>query len=242
MELGLITRDDLGPGVQQIETEWAYILIGFPGKNGLCVMNKPIAAGDPPEIRFIDPLGASGKWSFCIGDDPATAIELFMFQGKKQERTRGKQTSWGEGSMHVRGPRRWEGENADGKRDDQMYEVMRILHDMVWVKNLKTSDQFTGYPAIDVPENEDGTTTPDAPPAPVEPDVDLQAWLAQDAKHRDELDAIAREFAAIGGPEFVPDEKTREAYKSGRNRNLKSIHDDMVDRAGQDPGPCQWKQ
>jgi hypothetical protein len=176
---------------------------------------------DPPGLRLHSKSDSLGKVSFSKVRPDGSADEHVLVQGKKDERTRGRDDlPYGELTVHIKGPERFPG-------DDGMRPTFVGLHDYTWAKNFDIWPE-PRPPLLMLPP----------PPEPPEDD-----WLTPEsqAKHRDELDAIAAEFAAVGGPEFVPDEKTRDAYLSGRNRDLQSIHDDMVTRAGFDPGPCQWK-
>lgn len=177
---------------------------------------------DPPAFRLHSRSESLGKVSFAKIRPDGSADEHVLVQGKKDERTRGRHdVPYGELTAHVKGPER-------GPNDDGMRLVFLALYDYVWAKGI----------------NGDAPAPPVLvlPPPPEDPPDD---WTSPEnqVQHRDELDAIAREFAtASGSPEFVPDDKTREAYLSGRNRDLKEIHDDMVIRFGSDPGPCPWKE
>ena len=199
--------------VIRIERPWGAIVI----TNNEVTIESTV--DDPPGLRLHSTSDSLGKVSFAKIRPDGSADEHVLVQGKKDERTRGRDDlPYGELTVHVKGP-----ERAPG--DDGMCPVFTALHDYVWVKGINGAQPTPPILVL---------------PPPPEPPAD--DWLTPEhmAKHRDELDAIAREFAAIGGPEFVPDDKTREAYLSGRNRDLTSIHNDMVQRAGFDPGPCQW--
>jgi hypothetical protein len=188
-------------------------LLGF-GTNEVSLRST---VDDPPKFVLESISGSLGAWSARYVLPNGGVVELGLVQYKKDERTRGRDDLlWGEWTVHLRG-------QPTSTDDDGMRLVFLATHDYVWIKGL-SSTASPAVPRIELPP---------LPPASDDP------WLTPEAqrRHSDELDAIAAEFAAVGGPEFVPDEKTREAYLIGRNRNLKSIHDDMVQRAGFDPGP-----
>lgn len=201
--------------VVRINRPWGYIELT---NNEVTVASL---FDDPPALRLHSKSDSLGKVSFAKIRPDGSADEHVLVQGKKDERTRGRDdVPYGELTVHIKGPERFPG-------DDGMRLTFVGLHDYTWVKNLDIAPE--PRPPLVL-----------LPPKPEPPPDD---WLTPEnqAKHRDELDAIAAEFNKEI-PGLVPDDKTREAYLSGRNRNLRSIHDDMVNRLGYDPGPCQWKE
>jgi hypothetical protein len=169
--------------------------------------------GDPPKWALEFSEGGSASWNARYVRRSAdgtilAVIEIALIQFKKDERTRGRDdVVWGEWTIHMKGPGRYDG-------DDGMVLVFLCTHDYLW---------HIGQPGPSVP--------PIALPPPTEPPADDWTSTANVATHNAELDAIDREFFAVcGDPLFVIDAKSREAYVSGRNKDLKSLHDDQQAR------------
>lgn len=204
--------------IVRVDMPWGYVLFGYPGLNEMTIVNTK--DGDPPGLRFVSPDGNCGKWSFCIGDDPASAVEVVLVQGKKDERTRGRQDlKWGETTFHVKG----EPKNPADPRDDGMRPVGLLLHDYVWW--LGINGDAPQKPQIQLPPVSE-------PLPPVEP---IDEWLSPEsqAKRRIEIDRIRDEML----PTVLDDDRV-DAYMSGRNKDLAEVHDNELERAAKSPDPC----
>ncbi len=175
---------------------------------GMNEINLHSLVDDPPKYTLSSSSAALGAWSARYVVKDGSGVELALIQFKKDERTRGRDDIlWGEWTVHIKGPERFPG-------DDGMRLVFLALHDYVW---------FIGQPGPFPPQHS-------FPPPPPEPELDEWMSEANVKFHIAQLDAIALEFAEWGGPEFVPDASTRQAYILGRNRNIKEVHDDMMNR------------
>lgn len=198
--------------IQRIDLPWGYVLFGSPGLNEVTIVNTQ--PGDPPGLRFVSPDGNCGKWSFCVGADPATAVEVCIVQGKTDERTRGRDDlRWGEITFHVKG----EPLNPADPRDDGQRPVGLLLHDYVWWKGING----------DQPVKPWVTLPPPKVPVPVPPPTDPPPITPEERAQRVDDVLWARD-------EFAPmelDEGKVNAYLQGRS-SLREFHDDNVQRAG----------
>lgn len=159
---------------------------------------------DPPGFRLHSKSDGLGKVSFSkIGAD-GRVDEHVLVQGKKDERTRGRDdVPYGELTVHIKGPKR-------DANDDGMVPVFQANHDYVWIKGINGNRPTP--PAI---------TLPPAPP--------VEEWTspANHMKHLREIDRIEQEMG-------IPMDSGRmNAYLTGRNKNLAEVHDDELRRAGQ---------
>jgi hypothetical protein len=169
---------------------------------------------DPPAFRLHSGSESLGKVSFAKVRADGRVDELVLIQGKKDERTRGREdVPYGELTVHVKGPLR----HPD---DDGMRPTFLMLHDYTWVKNLDLGPSPTP-PWIELP------------PPTEQPPVD--EWLTPEsqAKRAIEITRLREEMH----PTPLDDGRVA-AYMSGRNRNLAEVHDDELLRSGKQPDPC----
>lgn len=168
---------------------------------------------DPPAFRLHSKSDSLGKVSFAKIRPDGSADEHVLVQGKKDERTRGRDdVPYGELTVHVKGPERFPG-------DDGMRLTFVGLHDYTWVKNLDIAPD--PRPPL--------LLLPPKPPPPADD------WLTPEsqAKRQQEIDRIAAEMAPM-----PLDEGRVKAYMAGRNRNLGEVHDDELTRAAFEHDPC----
>lgn len=118
----------------RIILEWGYVEFGF---NELTIVST---VPDPPKVRQASPTGSLGAYSFNLLRPDGSQQELVLIQGKKDERTRGRNdVNYGELSVHITGP---------GEGDAAQVHVASLHHDYVWLKGISGA---YNPPAIELP-------------------------------------------------------------------------------------------
>lgn len=183
--------------VIRIERPWGAIVI----TNNEVTIESVV--DDPPGLRLHSKSDSLGKVSFAKIRADGSADEYALVQGKKDERTRGRDDlSCGELTVHIKGP-----ERATG--DDGMRPVFTALHDYVWVKGINGA-------------------APDPPvlvlPAPPPPETTPGDGFTP-AQRLQFVSAIGHEFG------FPPDPQSAARYiAQGHSPSFKELHDDMLPR------------
>jgi len=193
--------------VIRIQRPWGAIVIT---NNEVTVESH---VDDPPAFRLHSKSDALGKVSFAKIRADGSADEHVLIQGKKDERTRGREdVPYGELTGHVKGPERFPG-------DDGMRPIFTMLHDYVWLKGI--NGDAPNPPVLVLP-----------PPKELPP---VDDWLSPESQAKRAIE-ITRLREEMHPTEL--DEDRVDAYMAGRNKNLAEVHDDELVRSAKSPDPC----